>query len=402
MSVLFDPAKIGELEVNNRFVNSATGEGMATESGEVTDRLVERYRRLARGGVGLIITGVMYVHPLGRPGKYITGIHSDEMIPGLAKVADAVHSEGGKVVFQLLHAGRQTHKSLIGRKPMSASASHFDMAFMVRPREMTEDDIWEAIGAFGGAARRAAEAGADGVQLHAAHGYLINQFLSPFFNHRKDAWGGSVDNRFRFLRETMLEVQSSMPPGMPVLVKLNSNDYTPREGITPPLAAEYASRLAALGIGALEVSCGTGCYSNMNVWLGGVPVSDLVRGFPTWQKPLGWMYFKSLEGKFDLEEGYNLPAARVIKPVMGDVPLMTVGGFRNLNHMEDSIEKGYTDFISMCRPLIREPSLVRDFEQGRKDTASCKSCNKCVAVVLRNEPVRCVSGARSPSMKTKR
>lgn len=390
MSLLFTPLKIGKMEVNNRFINSATYEAMATEKGETSEQMLQRYRTLARGGAGLILPGYMYVSPAGRCLKYQTGIYSDKLIPGLKRLADAVHEEGGKIAFQLVHAGRQTHKALIGQKPMSASSKHIDMTFLVKPREMTEDDIWVAIKAFGSAARRAADAGADGVQIHAAHGYLINQFLSPFFNLRNDAWGGSEENRYRFLRETVLKVRKSIPQSMPVLVKLNSNDFTPSTGVTPDLAARYASRLAAQGIDAIEVSRGTISYSNMQVWRGDVPVKELVRGFPTWQKPFGYMYAKSMVGKFDLEEGYNLDAAKTIKPGIGETPLITVGGFRRVNHMEEALEKGSTDFISMCRPLIREPSLVRKLQEGKAETAACISCNKCVALVWSDNPVRCV------------
>jgi 2,4-dienoyl-CoA reductase-like NADH-dependent reductase (Old Yellow Enzyme family) len=166
--MLFEPISLGELRVKNRFVNAATYEAMATEAGEVTDGLVERYRRLARGDVGLIITGHVYVHPLGRGARYQLGIHTDDMIPGLGRLAQAVHREGGKIVLVLAHAGRQTTSALIGETPQGPSSRGRDPVNFVRPRVMSEGQIHEAIRAFGKAAERAAEARVDGVEIYAA------------------------------------------------------------------------------------------------------------------------------------------------------------------------------------------------------------------------------------------
>jgi hypothetical protein len=216
----------------------------------------------------------------------------------------------------------------------------------------------EIVKAFGAAAKRAEEAGADGIQLHGAHGYLINEFLSPFFNSRTDSWGDSDENRFRFLKEIVLKTQQTVPEGMPVLIKLSTNDYTPKEGITPSLAAKYAEWLAELRIDGLETSCGTSNYSYMNMCRGDVPTDEFLKALPWWKKPVGRLMIGKLEGKYDLEEGYNLEAARMIKPVLGDTPLILVGGMRTVSHMEEVLESGHADFISMSRPFIREPFLA--------------------------------------------
>jgi len=389
MSLPFSPMKIRDMEVKNRFVRSATYECMAKETGEVTDELVNLYRHLAAGEVGLIITGYTFIHPLGRAFKYHAGIHNDEMIPGLKRMVDAVHREEGKIVFQISHAGRQTTKATIGQAPIGPSSTGRDPVNFVKPRQMSEEAIHLAITSFGHAARRAHEAGADGVQLHGAHGYLINQFLSPFFNHREDAWGGSDENRFRFLKEAVREVKKAIGDGMIILVKLNTNDFTPQEGITPPLAVKYASWLAELGIDGLEISCGSGLYSFMNMSRGEVPVDEFVSGLPWWKKPLARLTLNKLVGKYDLEEGYNLEAAKLIKPVLGEVPLIPVGGLRNLRHMEEVLERKWADFISMSRPFIREPDLVRRFREGKAEFASCVSCNRCLAAVNNDMPLRC-------------
>jgi 2,4-dienoyl-CoA reductase-like NADH-dependent reductase (Old Yellow Enzyme family) len=362
---------------------------MSAENGEVTDQLIRRYRTLAKGDIGLIITGHMYVHPLGRGAKYQTGIHNNDMIPGLRRLTEAVHQEKGKIAFQLSHAGRQTKKALIGQTPLGPSSTGRDPAYLVKPKEMTEAQINEAIQAFSRAAIRAVEAGADGVQLHAAHTYLINQFLSPFFNHRKDAWGGSDENRFRFLRRVIEETKNSLPKGFPLLVKLNAHDHTPKNGITPPLATTYAKWLAELEIDGIEVSCGSGAYSWAKMSRGDIPVDGIVRSLRWWMKPLGRIYLKRWIGKYDLEEGYNLETAKMIKSVVGKVPIFLVGGLRHTSYMEEIVRNKYADFISMSRPFVREPNIVRKIKEGKTDVASCLSCNQCYAAIANNLPIRC-------------
>ncbi|MEW6531205.1 MAG: NADH:flavin oxidoreductase [Thermodesulfobacteriota bacterium] len=391
----FSPVRIGSLEIRNRFVHSATHEAMASIHGEATDGLVKRYRILARGEIGLIIPGFMFVDAAGKAASYQTGIHSDEMIPGLRKIVDTVHEREGKIVFQLSHAGRQTTKKTIGRRPIAPSGSFRDPINIVKPHEMNEEEIHAVIVAFGEAARRAAEAGADGIQLHAAHGYLINQFLSPFFNRRNDAWGGSSENRFRFLKEVLGAVKRSMPEGVPILVKLNFNDYTPTEGINTKLATQYAQKLAGLGVDAIELSSGTLFYSFMNVCRGDVPVRELAKGMPLWLRPWARIVLNGWRDKFPLEEAYHLDAAKHIKPVLGNIPLILVGGLRSLAVIEEILQQGHADLLSMSRPFVRDPLLVKRMKEGEMVRVSCTSCNKCLAAVLNDKPLRCYANNRS-------
>ncbi|MEW6112232.1 MAG: NADH:flavin oxidoreductase [Thermodesulfobacteriota bacterium] len=390
----FSTTQIASLEINNRFVHSATHEAMATVRGEVTDELVKRYRILAKGEIGLIIPGFMFVDITGKAAPYQTGIHSDDMIPGLRKIVDAVHEREGKIVFQLSHAGRQTRRKTVGRKPMAPS-SFRDPINIFKPHEMNEEEIHEVIAAFGEAARRAMEAGADGIELHAAHGYLINQFLSPFFNRRNDAWGGSAENRFRFLKEVLDAVKRIMPQGMPILVKLNFNDYTPREGINTKLATQYAEKLAQLGVAAIELSGGTLFYSFMNVCRGDVPVRELAKGMPVWVRPWARIMLNGWRDKFKLEEAYHLEPAKHIKPVLGNIPLILVGGLRSLAVIEDILHQGYADLLSMSRPFVRDPLLVKRMKEGEITRVNCTSCNKCLAAVLNDKPLRCYADDRS-------
>lgn len=378
--MLFSPLTIGGVEIKNRFVASACEDNLATEDALLTDAIVRKYHRLAKGQVGLIISSHLSVHPWGRTRKYQLGIWSDSMIPGLRKIVESVHKESGKIVFQLGHAGLSASRDVIGRSPMGPSTDESPMG---------DDSIAEVINAFGKAAERAVEAGADGIQLHAAHGYLINEFLSPFFNHRDDAWGGSEENRFRLLREIMAAVKKALPERMALLVKLNAHDFTKQEGITPGLAVNYAKRLAELEIDGLEVSCGTSSLSPWKMCRGDIPVQEIMKHVPESRKLKVQQLLEKMRENCTLEEGYNVEAASMMRPVMGRIPLFAVGGWRNLPAMEQAIVEGGTDLIPLCRPLIREPSLVRRFGEGKTKSASCTSCNRCLIAVGSNLPVRC-------------
>lgn len=366
MSSLFSPIKVGSMMIKNRFMRSATYEAMAEPDGTVTDAILSRYRQLAKGEIGLIVPGHMCVHPAGKAGLKQTGIFSDKHVKGLKGLVDVIHENKSKVIFQLAHAGRQTRVQVTGREPISPSNIGPDPLFETEPREMTAADIEELITAFGNAARRAGEAGADGVQIHAAHGYMVNQFLSPFFNRRDDEWGGSDENRFRFIKQAVLAIKANAPSDLVVTVKLSSNDYTPEIGIDPKLAARYSKWLVELGIDGIEISSGTLSFS-----------------------PLAMSRSKDEQGRFAFRDAYHLEAAEIIKPVMGQVPLMLVGGVRKLSQMEDLIASGKVDMVSLSRPFIREPHLVKLLVAGKLTEASCVSCNNCLFAVRKNLPVKC-------------
>ncbi len=396
MSVLFTPLKIGAVEIKNRFVHSGTYECMADENGFVTDPLLTRYRNLSRGEIALIIPGYLNVHPLGKATPHQTCIDSDDKIPGLTRLVDAIHEGGAKACLQLAHAGRQTKKAYTGQTPMAPSSIGRDPMYMVKPRAMTEHEIYEAIEAYGKAAGRAVRAGTDAVHISAGAGYLPNQFLSPYLNQRRDKWGGSDENRFRFVREIVDAVRLQMPDGMPLIMKLNAVDYTPKEGVTPDLAKQYAKWLSEMGVDLLEITTGTTLYSNMHMWRGEVPVPELIRPLPLWQKPLAWLVLKRMVGKFDFEEMWNLKYARYIKPVLGNTRLGLVGGNRRVAQMEKLIESGDADAIFMCRPFIREPFLVKMIKEGKTRQAACISCNRCVGALVNDLPLRCYVNGLPP------
>lgn len=388
MPELFEPVKIGGVDLENRIMHSATQESMADSEGYITDPLLERYRELASTGIGLIIPGTMHVNPVGRFGTNSNSIWDDRFVPGLQKLAGVVHEGGARVAFQLQHAGRQTFRKVIGQRPVAPSKGRMDPMFMARPRVMSEAEIESTIEDYVKAAERAFAAGADGVQLHAGHGFLLNQFLSPFFNRRRDAWGGSDEGRFRMVREIVTGIKAVKPPTAFLMIKLSGNDFTPEEGITPPLAARYAGWLDELGMDAVEVTCGTGSFSNMNIWRGDLPVKEMVNALPPAKRLGGWLVLKGMVGKFDFEEGYNLEAARTIRSAAPGMPLALVGGLRRVEYMEGVLGDGSVDLVSMSRPFIRELRLVENLRKGAPGV-SCVNCNKCLATTVKNEPIKC-------------
>lgn len=389
MSLLFTPKKIGSIEIKNRFVQSATFTASAKSNGEVSELNIKRHARLAKGGVGLIVKGAVFVHPWGRMGFGQVGIHSNDMIPGLKKLTEAVHNEGGKIVFQLHHAGDMTSRKLIGTHPIAPSSFGKDPFYGIKPREMTEEQIREVIDCFGQAAVRAAEAGADGVQIHGAHGYLVSKFLSPFFNRRTDGWGGSAENRFKFLKEIILTIRKQTPD-LPILLKMNSHDHTPQEGTTHELTVQYGKWLSDLKLDALELSSGS-TYSLMHLCMGDVPVDMLALAAPLWKRPIVKYVFNNFViGKFPLTTEWHLPVTKKVRPLLGDMPQFLVGGVRTVERMNEILDNNEADFISLCRPLVREPNLVKKIKEGKSTSATCDSCNKClISTSVLNIPIRC-------------
>jgi 2,4-dienoyl-CoA reductase-like NADH-dependent reductase (Old Yellow Enzyme family) len=387
MSLVFSVAQIGPLTLKNRLIHSATFECMAAKDGSVTETLINRYVNLAKGDVGLIIPGYLYVHPRGKCFENQAGISEDKHLVGLTKLVDAVHQAGGLIALQIAHGGRQCPRKLIGQAPLAPGSFGRDPASLSKPLAATESDIEQIIRAFVAAARRVRQAGADALQLHCAHGYLLNEFLSPFFNRRRDRWGGSPENRFRLLREIIQGIRSEIGDTLPLMVKLNTTDFTPQTGIEPALAAQYAGWLADLDIAALEISSGT--YYTFHTVRGEVPINDLARALAWWMRPMARMIFKKQVEPCRFEELYHLPAAAMIKPALGKVPLILVGGVRRLEQMERVLAENRADFLSMSRPFIREPFLVRRLKSGKADAASCISCNKCFAAIFNGLPLRC-------------
>lgn len=333
--------------VPNRFVRSATHEFMAEDDGTATDRHVELYRRLAEGEVGLIITGHAYVNPNGKASPKQTGVYDDRFVEGLRRITEAVRPFPTKIFLQIAHAGRQTKEKLCGCTPMAPSAV-YEPTVKITPREMSDADIRGTIRDFVQAGRRAREAGFDGAQLHVAHGYLLSSFISPHTNRRTDDWGGDTFHRARIVVEIVRGIKRIAGPDFPLIVKLNSTDFFPT-GLHLEESVEIARRLENEGIDGIEVSGGMAEAGQGSVWKG-LRAED--------------------------EEGYFVENAAAVKRAVR-IPVFGLGGNRTFAVMEKFVREGKADLISLSRPFIREPYLVKKFRAGEIGKSECISCNKC-------------------------
>jgi 2,4-dienoyl-CoA reductase-like NADH-dependent reductase (Old Yellow Enzyme family) len=360
MSKLFETTKINEMQLFNRFVRSATWEGMAAEDGACTPRLIELIGGLAEGGVGLIITSHAYIRPDGQARPRQLGIYKDDLIDGLRGMTRRVHKHGSKIALQITHAGFFANVKLTGQRPKAPSQVD---GFARSPRqEMTPAEIQDIVEAFSQAARRAKEANFDGVQIHAAHGYLLSQFLSPAFNKRTDRYGGTVENRARFLLEVLQILRATLGPDFPILVKINSQDFL-GGGLTAEDSLQVAAMLQEKRIGAIELSGGTIVSGDL---------SPSRRGITSEQK-----------------EAYFRHAAKAFKDRL-HVPLILVGGIRSFQVAERLVDEKYADYISMSRPFIREPALVSRWASGDLRRATCLSDNQCFTPARSGEGIYCV------------
>jgi 2,4-dienoyl-CoA reductase-like NADH-dependent reductase (Old Yellow Enzyme family) len=346
-SILFSPIKIGTIEIPNRFARAATHDFMASRDGAVTERQVSLFENLAKGEVGLIITGHTYVNPAGIASPYQTGVYADHCIEGLSQITNAVHKYPSHIFLQLSHAGRQTKPKICGCTPLAPS-SVYEPTFEVMPKEMSQEEIRGVIDDFIHSGRRAKEAGFDGVELHVAHGYLLSSFVSPYTNRRKDEWGGTLTNRLRIVDEIIQGIKGLLGKEFPLIVKLNASDFL-SEGLNIDESIEIAKILESKGTDGLEVSGGMAEAGKGSVWKGLLP---------------------------EEEEGYFVDNASKIKAELS-IPVFGLGGIRSFSVMEKIIEEGRADLISMSRPFIREPFLISKFRTGKIKKSECISCNKC-------------------------
>jgi 2,4-dienoyl-CoA reductase-like NADH-dependent reductase (Old Yellow Enzyme family) len=359
------PKKIGKLEIKNRFVRSATYEGLATDEGEITEKLVDFYKKLAEGGSGLIITSYAFIQQSGQANNKQIGVYKDDFIPGLKKITDIIHEhgEGCKVVLQLVHAGRQSHHV----KETVAPSAVLEKFSNKMPREMTTNEIVETIESFALAARRAKEAGFDGVQLHGAHGYLISEFLSPYTNKRTDQYGGNTNNRLRFVEQIYRRSRDLVGDDFPFLIKMNCDDFL-EGGITLDESKKITKMLSNIGYDAIEIS------------------SCMWETVKRKKNEIGWKPTFIPESRMAIgsvnEPAYHLPYAKEIKKGI-DIPLILVGGLNSIDLVEEILNKGDADFVALSRPLIREPDLPNRWMKGiGNSTADCDYCNSCMTTLF--------------------
>jgi 2,4-dienoyl-CoA reductase-like NADH-dependent reductase (Old Yellow Enzyme family) len=342
MSILFEPYTIGCMEIKNRFMRSATTSAWSDEMGVVRSEIVDLYRKLADGGVGLIVKGHMYVTEAGKAHVGMAGISQDYHVPRLRELTEAVHERGGKIVAQINHAG---YKSTIDR----AGPSEYEGEGW-RTRAFTTDEISDVVCSFGDAAGRAIEAGFDGIQIHGAHGYLISQFLSRYANRRTDGYGGSLGNRMRLLNEVYDEVRARVGGCVPVLLKMNCDDFSP-DGFTIDESVKVAEAICRRGLDLLEISGG------------GLGQRKELKERARHADPA-------------LSEAIFAGHAEAIRAATRPTPMALVNGIRSRRCMETIIEGDLADMISMSRPYIRESDIVRRLEAGQPG-ATCTSCDAC-------------------------
>jgi 2,4-dienoyl-CoA reductase-like NADH-dependent reductase (Old Yellow Enzyme family) len=365
-SRILEAGRIGPVRLPNRIIRAATSESMGGPDGEVTDEFVALHEALARGGVGLAFTGHMYVEPRGRYGHAQTGIHTDRAIPGLRRLTQAVHAQGGRIFAQLGHAGSQTEADdlepiapspvdnmMTGRSVAAASAEELD----------------GTIAAFAAAADRAEECGFDGVHIHGANGYLISEFRSPLTNQREDRWGGGARAREEFPLAVVRAVRATMGPEMGLSMKLGFEDVVPGDGLRLDQALEGAKLLAEAGLDAIEVSANL-----MKDY-----VSASIRAYiAVDRRRAAEDLLPHRLAKAPVPEAYFLDYARKLRELDTGVGIVLVGGLRRTQTMEAILERGDADFLALSRPLIREPDLVAQIEAGRTGIVDCVSCNICV------------------------
>ncbi|MHA1311567.1 MAG: oxidoreductase [Candidatus Helarchaeota archaeon] len=358
MSVLFRPIKIGNIEIKNRIVRSATHIARNTVDGFVTDKKVEYFRELALGGVGLIIKGFTYISPDGRPFPLMSAIYDDKYIPDLRKLVEVVHSQnnGCKIAVQLSHAGREIGPGGYRDEVPMAPSSVIDPITRIVPRPMTVGEIHNIVESFSEGARRGYEVGFDAIQLHGAHGYLLNQFLSPHTNLRDDEYGGTLKNRCRIIEEIYQRITDKIPKNFPILIKMNATDFL-EDGIRPDEAVEMAKIFEKIGFSALEISGG--------MWEAMMKFKK--KAFPPEARKIS---------DDPSEHAYHREHAKLIKKSV-KIPIIVVGGIRFKSMAEDIIKSNDADLVSMSRPFICEPDLPNKWKNGITDRSLCISCNKC-------------------------
>jgi 2,4-dienoyl-CoA reductase-like NADH-dependent reductase (Old Yellow Enzyme family) len=348
MAEIFKPWRMNRLGIPNRLVRSATWEGLANPGdGSPTPQLTQALADLAKGGVGLIITGYAFIHPRGQGRPRQTGVHRDDLVGPLTSISEAVHQAGGLAAMQIVHAGGQTKAEWIGQRPLGPSAV-IHPAYGEEVVEMSRAQVEDTVDDFARAAARVKAAGFDAVQLHGAHGCLINQFLSPLTNRRQDDYGGSPENRARFAYDVLAAARSAVGSRYPLFIKLNSADYEDG-GLTLKEGIEVAKGFDARGIDAIEVSGGTPAAGKLSA-------------------------ARQVKGRDD--EGYFLPNALAIKEVVS-CPVMSVGGWRSKALVSTALEQ--VDVVALCRPLIRQPDLANRWKAS-DEASSCISCNQCFDV----------------------
>ncbi len=361
---VLEPGKIGKLELRNRIVMAPMVTNYCDHDGHVTERFKAYHEARAKGGVGLIIIEATYVTPSGRGFPNEVGISDDSHIKGLKELTDAVHKHGAKIATQLYHGGRQTHAAVAGRTPVAPSSIACPVCQEV-PDELTTEEVKEIVEAFAEGAKRAKEAGFDAVELHGAHGYLLNQFLSPYSNKRTDQYGGSFENRMRMPLEVLKEVRKKVGKDFPIIYRLTSEEFV-AGGLTIEETKQFSKVLVENGIDAINVSGGVYESAAMIIQPAAVPQGLFVEN-----------------------------AFAIRKAIGAKVPVMVVGRIKDPEMAETILEQEKADFITMGRGLLADPEYVNKLSRNDLDgIRRCIACNQgCIDRLFMNLDIGCLVNA---------
>ena len=390
----FEPFQLGPVRLRNRFVKAATFEG-ATPRGQVTDRLVEFHRGIARGGVALSTVAYCAVAPDGRVQRHCLVLDADTAV-ALRRVTDAIHAEGAAAAAQLGHAGLVADarsngmRSLAPSRRFSPPAKGFVPAATAQDIDRVRDDFVRA-------ARCAVEAGFDAVEVHLGHGYLLSSFLSPRLNRRRDGYGGPLASRARFPLDVLRSVRAAVGSRIAVTAKLNMADGVPG-GLWLDESVEVARMIEADGaLDALELSGGSSLENAMYFFRGDVPLAEMLETQPRYVRPGMRLIAPRLFPSYPFEEGFFLPFARQFRAALS-MPLIYLGGVNRLDTAAQAIDEGF-ELVAMGRALLREPDLVNTFAAGERAEGLCVHCNKCMPTIYSG--TRCVLVETSPPTITR-
>jgi 2,4-dienoyl-CoA reductase-like NADH-dependent reductase (Old Yellow Enzyme family) len=370
----FAPAPLGPITLRNRVIKAATFEGM-TPHNVPTPELIDYHLAVARGGVGMTTVAFSAVSrdARGAPGELVL---TDDAMPGLRKLTDAVHETGAKVSIQLGHAGPVA--SAAGYRGWSPSP-YFSPVTFRRTKALDDVDVERVTGDFVAAARRAVAAGVDAIEVHLGHHYLLSAFLSPRLNRRTDRWGGSVERRAAFPRQVVRSVRDAVGDAVAVTAKLNMVDGV-KNGLTIEQSIETARLLETDGcLDALQLTGGGSLLNPMYLFRGDAPVSEMAQMVKPWMRPafkiVGKRFFKT----YPFEEAFFREYALRFRSALS-MPLILLGGINERATVEQAMDDGF-EFVAMARALLKEPDLVNRMQSGETDAGNCIHCNQCVPTI---------------------
>lgn len=378
MTGVFTPASLGPVRLRNRVIKAATFEGR-TPDALVTDDLIDFHLGVARGGVGMTTVAYCAVSPEGRTHRRQIWMRQDA-VPGLRRLTDAVHAEGAAVAAQLGHAGPVANAASNRLPAIGPRTTLSPLGFRVT-RAATEADLERVVRAHADAARLAADAGFDAVEVHCGHNYLLSAFLSPRLNKRADQYGGDLANRARLTLDVARAVRDAVGSRVAITAKLNMDDGV-RGGLRPEESLQVAQWLQRDGtVDALELTAGSSLRNPMYLFHGDAPVREFAAAFPP---PLRWglrIGGRAFLREYPYREAYLLDQARVFRREL-TLPLILLGGITRRETMDTAIAEGFA-FVAMARALLREPDLIRRLESTPDTPSLCVHCNKCMPTIYR-------------------